>query len=73
MNPRKVACVYADAPLLDLRSWPGGKYKSKGSKNDWEISKKDYSFTTEEQAMQFKGNPVDKVPQIVKAAIRYCL
>ncbi|MEO8962643.1 MAG: GDSL-type esterase/lipase family protein, partial [Ginsengibacter sp.] len=24
-NPSKVACVYADAPVLDFKSWPGGK------------------------------------------------
>ena len=23
-NPSKVACIYADAPVLDLKSWPGG-------------------------------------------------
>ncbi len=66
VNPDKVACVYADAPVLDLKSWPGGKGSGTGSKNDWEIFKKDYGFTTDEQAMQFKGNPLDKVAIIAK-------
>lgn len=65
VNPDKVACVYADAPVLDLKSWPGGKGKSKGSKKDWEIFKKDYGLT-EEQAMQFAGSPLDKAAAIVK-------
>ncbi|GAB4052216.1 GDSL-type esterase/lipase family protein [Spirosoma litoris] len=65
-NPKKVACVYVDAPVLDLKSWPGGKGKSKGSASDWAIFKKDYGFSTEEEAMNFKGNPLDRVPQIVK-------
>lgn len=65
-NPKKVACVYADAPVLDLKSWPGGKGKSKGSPNDWEIFRKDYGLKSEEEALQFKGNPLDRVAKIVK-------
>ncbi|GAB4041462.1 GDSL-type esterase/lipase family protein [Spirosoma gilvum] len=65
-NPKKVACVYVDAPVLDLESWPGGKGKSKGSPSDWEIFKKDYGLKSEEEALQFKGNPLDRVPEIVK-------
>ena len=30
-NPDKVACIYADAPVCDFKSWPGGKGKGKGS------------------------------------------
>ncbi|MEO9003908.1 MAG: prolyl oligopeptidase family serine peptidase, partial [Ginsengibacter sp.] len=65
VNPHKVACVYADAPVLDFKSWPGGKGASPGSKNDWDIFKKDFNLTTEQQALDFKGNPLDKVKQIV--------
>ncbi|WP_026262551.1 GDSL-type esterase/lipase family protein [Spirosoma panaciterrae] len=65
-NPKKVACVYVDAPVLDLKSWPGGKGKSKGSSSDWEIFKNDYALKSEEEALQFKGNPLDRVPDIVK-------
>lgn len=65
-NPEKVACVYADAPVLDLKSWPGGKGRGPGSKNDWEIFKQDYNLKTEEEAMQFKGSPLDNVEKIVK-------
>jgi len=65
-NAEKVACVYVDAPVLDLKSWPGGKGQSKGSPADWEKFKKDYGYTSDEEAIKFKGNPVDKVAQIVK-------
>ncbi|GAB3940638.1 GDSL-type esterase/lipase family protein [Spirosoma harenae] len=65
-NPKKVACVYVDAPVLDMKSWPGGKGKSKGSPNDWEIFKKDFGLKSDEEALQFKGNPLDRVPEIVK-------
>lgn len=65
-NPKKVAGIYADAPVLDLRSWPGGKLKGHGSAADWEIFKKDYGYTTEEQTNNFKNNPLDKITDIVK-------
>jgi hypothetical protein len=65
-NPEKVACVYADAPVLDLKSWPGGKGRGPGSKKDWEVFKQDYNLKTEEEAMLFKGSPLDNVEKIVK-------
>jgi dienelactone hydrolase len=66
VNPTKVACAYADNPVLDLKSWPGGKGKGPGSPDDWEIFKKDYGYATEEKAMSFSGSPIDKVAEIVK-------
>ncbi|WP_428653398.1 alpha/beta hydrolase family protein [Runella sp.] len=66
VNPEKVSCVYADAPVLDMKSWPGGKGRSAGSPKDWEIFKQDFNLKTEEEAMQFKGNPLDNVDKIVK-------
>lgn len=65
-NAKKVACVYADNPVLDLKSWPGGKGKSPGSKADWAIFKKDYGFTTEKDILAFSNSPIDKVAAIVK-------
>ena len=65
-NPKKVACVYADNPVLDLKSWPGGKGRSGGSKADWAIFKKDYNLTNEEDISSFSNSPIDKVPAIVK-------
>lgn len=64
-NPGKVACVYADAPVLDPRSWPGGKGKGPGSKEDWEIFKKDYALT-EEEALQFHNSPLDNAEKIAR-------
>ncbi|RRB00875.1 GDSL-type esterase/lipase family protein [Larkinella rosea] len=64
--PRRVAAIYADAPVLDLKSWPGGKGKGPGAPKDWETFKKDFNLKTEEEALAFKGNPIDLVPEIVK-------
>ena len=35
-NPDKVTCLYAEAPVCDPRSWPGGKGRGQGSPNDWQ-------------------------------------
>lgn len=67
--PKRVAAVYADAPVLDLKSWPGGKKQSKGSPSDWEKFKKDFGFTTEEEAIGFKGNPLDLAGKIARSKI----
>lgn len=62
-NPGKVACVYADAPVLDFKSWPGGKGKGPGSKSDWEVFKKEYGLT-EEQALQYNNSPLNNAAKI---------
>jgi sialidase-1 len=57
-NPLKVSCIYAEGPVCDLKSWPGGKGSGKGSPSDWTAVLKNYRFT-EEQAMAFDDNPID--------------
>jgi lysophospholipase L1-like esterase/dienelactone hydrolase len=64
-NPNKVAAVYADAPVLDMKSWPGGLGKGPGSKNDWTLFKNDFNLT-EEQAKNFKNSPLDNTELIAK-------
>lgn len=63
-NPDKVACIYADAPVLDLRSWPGGK-RNAGGREPWEDFKKDYNLT-EDQALAFHDSPLDHAEKIAK-------
>jgi lysophospholipase L1-like esterase len=67
-NPDKVACIYADAPVLDLKSWPGGKGKGPGSSYDWEIFKKDYQLD-EKSAAQFSNSPLNNAAKIAKLGI----
>ena len=64
-NPTKVAAIYADAPVLDMKSWPGGLGKGPGSKDDWAIFKNDFNLT-ESQAKEFKGSPLDNAEIIAK-------
>jgi len=60
-NPDKVACIYGDAPVCDMRSWPGGKGKGCGSMEDWERVLDVFGFASEAEAMAYDGNPVDNL------------
>jgi lysophospholipase L1-like esterase len=64
--PRRVTCIYGDAPVLDLKSWPGGKGTGKGSAETWEIFKKDFNLASEQEAVAFTGSPVDLTKKIAK-------
>ena len=66
--PGEVSCLYLDAPVLDIRSWPGGKGIGQGSPKEWENCMAIYGLT-EETAKEFRGNPLDKVEGVAKAGI----
>ena len=67
-HPDKTAALYLDAPVLDLRSWPGGKGKGKGDAKCWKQALDLYGLT-EDSAKDFKGNPLDKAEALAKARI----
>jgi lysophospholipase L1-like esterase/pimeloyl-ACP methyl ester carboxylesterase len=69
-NPGKVAGVYADAPVLDGKSWPGGFGKGKGYPSGWQEFKKVYDLSSESEAEMFKGNPIDQTDKIAAAGIQ---
>lgn len=69
VNTDKVGCIYGDAPVCDMKSWPGGKGKGKGSPRDWQAAIKDYHFTSEQEMMEFKGNPIDILAPIAAERI----
>lgn len=68
-NPDKVSSLYADAAVLDFKSWPGGKGKGKGSPADWQQAMKVYGLQNEDEAIAFKGNPVDNLKPLADAKI----
>jgi pimeloyl-ACP methyl ester carboxylesterase len=68
-NPEHVACIYGDAPVCDLKSWPGGKGKGKGSPSDWQLAMKVYGFKSEAEAMSYKLNPVDNLTSLAKCKV----
>ncbi|MFA7005767.1 MAG: alpha/beta fold hydrolase [Verrucomicrobiia bacterium] len=67
-HPDKVAALYLDAPVLDIRSWPGGKGKGAGSKNCWEQCLRLFNLT-EETAKNFKSSPLERIEPVAKAKI----
>ena len=68
-NPDKVAVIYGDAPVLDIKSWPGGKGKGHGSPGDWASLQKLYGFADEAAALAYKGNPIDTLAPLAAAKI----
>jgi pimeloyl-ACP methyl ester carboxylesterase/lysophospholipase L1-like esterase len=67
-NPDKVSVIYADAPVMDVKSWPAGKGMGCGSEADWRQCLEAYNMT-EEQALAYKGQPLDKLDILAKAGI----
>lgn len=67
-NPEKVAAIYGDAPVMDFKSWPGGKGQGPGAASSWKVCLKAYGFT-EEQALAYKFNPIDNLKALAKAKI----
>ncbi len=73
-NVDKVACIYADAPVCDIRSWPGGKWKGAGSPDDWKAHLLAYNVT-EENVNDFRGMPIYNARKLAEAhvpAIHVC-
>jgi len=71
VNTDKVGCIYGDAPVCDMKSWPGGKGKGKGRGDaaSWQEAICDYHFSGEVEMMAFKGNPIDTLAPIARAHI----
>ncbi len=63
-HPSRVAALYLDAPVLDIKSWPGRNRESK----EWAEALAAYGLT-EETVVNFKGNPLDRVGTVAAAKI----
>ena len=70
-NADKVSCIYGDAPVCDIKSWPGGKGTGKGSPPTWKNCLKAYGLT-EAEALQFKGNPIDHLKPLADKRFPSC-
>lgn len=62
-NPDKVAAIYLDAPVCDVKSWPSKKQAElwQGFINEYQLNDK--------EADNFKGNAIDNLETIAKAGI----
>ena len=66
--PMHTGKIYIDAPVLDSRSWPGGKGKGCGSEKCWQECMECYGLT-EETAKTFDRNPLDRAEELAKTGI----
>ena len=67
-HPDRVACIYADTPVCDFKSWPLGQGTGIGSLGTWSTLLSEYGFT-QEQALAFRENPIDVLKPIAEAKI----
>lgn len=68
VNPGKVACIYADNPVCDFKSWPAGRGKGKYHQSSWEACLKAYGLT-EEQALRYRRNPIDNLEPLARSVV----
>jgi len=68
-HPERVACIYADAGVMDFKSWPGGFGAGDGNPPEWEKLLREYGFASEAEALAYTGNPVDNLAPLAQAGI----
>jgi len=59
-NPEKVACIYLDAPVCDVFSWPGRTNKAL-----WNDLLKEWKLT-DNKMDNFTGNPIDNLAPLAQ-------
>jgi len=67
--PYRINCIYAEAPVCDFKSWPGGFGKGKGSPQDWNLILNAYGFKDDSEAKSYKDNPVDNLDNLAAARV----
>ena len=67
-HPEFTASLYVDAPVCDFKSWPAGWGRSPGSPDDWQRCQEVYGID-DEQARDYRFNPVDNLLPLAQAGI----
>ncbi len=67
-NPRRVGCIYGDAPVCDFKSWPGGKGIGKGNGGAWKQCLTAYGLS-EVEALTYRHNPIDNLKPLARASV----
>ncbi len=65
-RPDRVACIYADTPVMQLKSWP---LKHAGANGPLADALKFYGFADEAALIAYDGDPLDLLEPIAKAKI----
>lgn len=68
-DPSRVGLLFADNPVCDFKSWPGGKGSGPGSAADWQELLAAYHFASEAEALAWQGNPVDHLQALLAAGV----
>lgn len=68
VNIDKVYCIYADAPVCDIKSWPGGLYNGKGSPGAWETCLKAHGLDSV-SVLEFENIPINTCIKVAEAGI----
>ena len=66
--PQHVDKLYLDCPVMDIRSWPGGKGKGVGAPDCWPGCLECYGLT-EETVQSFRMNPLDRTEELAATGI----
>ena len=68
-NPDRVSCIFGDAPVCDLKSWPMGR--GSGRRSDGDVAKllAVYGVATEDELLQRANNPIDLLQPLAKAGV----
>jgi pimeloyl-ACP methyl ester carboxylesterase len=67
--PERVSSIYAEAPVCDFKSWPGGKGLGTGDPASWKQLMEIYGFATEKEALNYADNPIDNLEKLAAAKV----
>jgi sialidase-1 len=68
-HPWKVHSIYTEAPVCDFKSWPGGRGAGEGDRESWILLKKEYGFLSENEALFYQDNPLEKLESLAEAKV----
>ena len=68
--PERVSCIYAEAPVCDFKSWPGGKGSGPGDPASWKQLQEIYGFASEKQALEYADHPIDNLEKLAAAKVQ---
>lgn len=67
-NPDKVACLFGDAPVCDIKSWPGGLYAGKGSPEEWQECLAAYGLDSL-SVLAYDDLPINNCAKLARAGV----
>lgn len=68
LHPERVACIYADTPVCDIRSWPLGSGSGRGHAETWSHLLRELELS-EDAALAYPHNPIDLLEPIAAAGV----